>query len=146
MRLVESTYFSTMARIALLFSLAAASSAATHGSMFNALASIRERKMLGTLGGAQALASLAKAASAAKERAAEELMGEAVERACARSIRASCRAYAERRSQGLLLIDVRSTSEFELCRLPEAVNFPADEIDRRLDLLDALCAKTSAQV
>jgi len=137
-----------MPKIALLCSLAAVSSAATHGSMFNALTSIRERKALGTLGGVQALASLAQAAASnAKEREEEAMMGDAVESACALGIRTSCRAYADRRSQRRLLIDVRSTSEFELCRLPEAVNFPADELDRsRLDLLDALCAKTSAEV
>ena len=116
-----------------------------------ALSSIRDSKAL-----AQAFRSLATQDLIPREigDGSEEEVTRGAADACTRAMglplrqcAASCRAYADAaRSRSVLLIDVRGAPQFAMCRLPEAVNLPAESLERELNRLDALCSEISAQV
>ena len=59
--------------------------------------------------------------------------------------RASCSSYLEARARSTLLIDVRDATQFAICRLPEAVNFPLGTLEQQLDQVEEACVHASAQ-
>jgi len=118
-----------------------------------ALSSIRDSKALACTQALRSLATQDLIPLEIGDRSEEEVTRGAAD-ACTRAIglplrqrAASCRAYADAaRSRSVLLIDVRGAPQFAMCRLPEAVNFPAESLERELNRLDALCSEISAQV